>query len=479
MRLAKVIALAAIPSLLMTACSGGNTASSVFSPAQSAHSGPGNVAMGSIQYDTSKQDLHAGGATFPAQAYNGASQPVGSYNQVQPLPASNSLFDKSHYGGTANIYYCLTGSGFGRGVFTGANTQEATLPCAALGQNPTGFGGRQDPPDFAGTDQAMATTDYQTYLSVREGGVQGSGLGEPFEMASVGGPIVFPYTQSQLPGLTGTLKLSRWTYCAIANGTVTNWNDPAIAQDNGGVQPNSNLGITFVYRSDSSGTSYLFQNHLNAVCGSSWNPPYNAAPYEQPGRTALWGKGTSTHWLGPTTGGFIGESGNPGVIAEIQSVNGATGYAEGGYVPGTGLSQSLLLNNAGNFADPTNFSAVGAGVNSMKVTLGAAYDNTAPGGLGSSRSDCVFFINPTTFQNPTQAGAYPIVGSSYLLFYGQNQIMGHFPNLKTLGNYILGAKAATLVKGLEYHALPLSIRNAELSAVNGTGNYTGKPCIKK
>jgi len=478
MRLAKAIALAAIPSLLMTACGGGNTAPSVSS--QSLHGAPvaGGATTQTKMYDQSANDLHGGGATFPAQAYNGASQPVGNWFDNQPLPATNSLFDQSHYGGTAGVYYCLTGSGFGRGVYTGASTTEATQPCAALGLSPTGFGGRQDPPDFAGSDQGMLTTDYSTYLSVREGGVQGGGLGEPFEMASIAGPIVFPYHQSNLTGLgSKVLKLSRWTYCAIANGTVSNWNDPAITADNGGHQANSNSAITFVYRSDGSGTSYLFQNHLQTICGSTWPAPYNAAPYESPGHSALWGRGTGTHWLGPTGGNFIGESGNPGVVAEIQAVQSATGYAEGAYIPGTGLTQARLQNHAGNFTSATVATSVAAGVNTMKTIMGGASDNPVAGGLGSSRSECVFFVDPNSFDDPTSTNAYPIVGNSYLLFYGKGQISGHFSNLQKLMNYVISAAAGTQLKGLEYAPLPQSIRSVESQAINGKGSYLHKPCF--
>ena len=30
------------------------------------------------------------------------------------------------------------------------------------------------------------------------------------------------------------MKLSTWTYCAVANGTIGYWDDPAITADNGG-----------------------------------------------------------------------------------------------------------------------------------------------------------------------------------------------------------------------------------------------------
>ena len=61
------------------------------------------------------------------------------------------------------------------------------------------------------------------------------------------------------------MKLSTWTYCAIAKGTVGNWDDPAITADNGGTAVAGSQPITFYYRSDGSGTTYLFENKLNTA----------------------------------------------------------------------------------------------------------------------------------------------------------------------------------------------------------------------
>jgi phosphate transport system substrate-binding protein len=483
MKLARAIAAAAIPALLMAGCGGGGNATPAVNSINSPVANASRTAS-AIQYDTSANDLHAGGATFPAAAYNGASQPVGSYFDTQALPTSNSLFATNNYKGSANVYYCLTGSGFGKSTYDGASTTQATSPCAPLGASPTGFGGRVDPPDFAGSDQALLTTDYATYLSVREGGVNGSGKGEPFEMPSVAGPIVFPFNPSNFTlttnpttGKLNPIRLSRWTYCAIANGTVTDWNDAAITKDNKGVSVVGGVStpITFVYRTDGSGTSYLFQNHLNTVCGSTWPAPYNKAPYQTSTRNALWGRGTGKNWLGPTTGNFIGENGNPGVIAEIQATNNATGYAEGAYVPlatSPSLMQSTLLNNSNAWIAPTNTTAVNAAVASMTPTMGGAPDGT----LSTTRPDCIFYIDPGTFANPTASNAYPIVGVSYLLAYPFGNGT-HFSNVKKLLNYVASNAAGLLLAKQEYQAVPSAIRTNIQSAIQGTNAYAGKACI--
>ncbi|MBV8148911.1 MAG: hypothetical protein JO092_07450, partial [Candidatus Eremiobacteraeota bacterium] len=125
--------------------------------------------------DFSANDLHAGGATFPAYAYNLGNQPTGLATQPQAPPGAGSLFGSVSLPSGSTVYYCLTGSGTGRGIFeTGSKSQSgggnATTAgaCAPLGATPTGFGARVDPPDFAGSDVAMASTEYPTYKSTRE-----------------------------------------------------------------------------------------------------------------------------------------------------------------------------------------------------------------------------------------------------------------------------------------------------------------------
>ncbi len=471
----RAVGLVALPALLISACSGG-------AGSGTASQGIPNARQVVRGHDAGPQDLHAGGATFPGYAYNLASQPTGLASASQAGPGAGSLFASA--GTTGTIYYCLTGSGFGRKVFTDATPANATAACAALGLTPTGFGGRTDPPDFVGSDVAMASTDYTTYKTNREPGV-GTNWGEPFEFPAIGGPIVYGYRTADFKKLTHhhlSIQLSEWSYCAIANGTVTDWNDDAITADNGGVSVTGGKSepITFYYRSDGSGTSYIFQNHLATVCSSSWLPPYSKKPYETPQRNAAWTVGTSQSWLGKTTGNFIGESGNPGVLAAIQGQRYGTGYVEGAYARSASvpkISQAWLQNSQGNFVDPTVAKNVNTAINKLSigdVTFGGGSDGLQ---LATSRKTCVLYINPKHFANPDAKGAYPIVGVSYLLFYGNNNGVHVADKLKLI-NYIESAPANALVGGLEYTALGKSLQSLVRQAATGTGNYAGHPCIQ-
>src|SRR5581483_2995865 len=419
------MASAVVFALSLSACNGnagGTSGMGTIPSAASIQSGQPGGHMKSN--DNGPSSLHAGGATFPAEAYNTASQPVGTYNQPQAPPGAGSLF--ANYGGTGTIFYCLTGSGAGRKQFDGDPTRlPGNAACAGLGDTATGFGGRGEPLDFLASDVMISSTEYATYAANRK-----STQGEPFMFPTLGGAIVFGYRPQDFSGVTH-IKLSTWTYCAIVNGMIGNWNDPAITADNGSsVTGGSSQPITFYYRSDGSGTTQIFTNKLVKTCGSSWPAPYNAPPYESSGHSAQWTFGQSTgNWVGPTgsqaSGStFVGASGNPGVLAGVQSTPYGTGYLEGAYAKSANpkVSQALLQNgtNSGNpvFVDPTNKAAVSGALKKVintAIQYGECNDLQS---CGSSRPECILFVPPNNFVNPP-SGDYPIVGLSYMLFYGQ------------------------------------------------------------
>lgn len=459
---------AALPLAFITACSQGGTGA--FAPSAP---NQGN-AVQQHPMDLGPASLHAAGATFPAIAYSLGVQPTGVATGTQPGPGTGSLF--ANYGGSGTIYYCQTGSGFGRGIFVGSNTAGSTAACASLGSSPTGAGGRVDPLDFVGSDVALKSTEYTTYRTNRF-----AANGEPFEFPSIGGPIVFGYKQGDLTGLgSNRLKLSQWTYCAIANGTITDWSDAAITADNGGhsVTNGASLPLTFVHRSDSSGTTYLLQNHLNTICTATWPAPYNAAPYQTSSRNASWSpRATGSTWNG--TAGLAG-SGNAGVLTAIQQKTGATGYVEGAYAARAGrptVSQALLRNKSGNFSDPTVAANVAASLSTVSITTGGGSDNVNLSSVGDTRPDCILFVNPSEFVNPAQSNGYPIVGVTYLLFYGSNNGV-HTADKTKLINYITSSAANSVVSSFEYSPLGSSVQSQVQAAANGTGTYSGKACIK-
>ncbi|HEY2474114.1 MAG TPA: substrate-binding domain-containing protein [Candidatus Cybelea sp.] len=493
-KILSTLAMATLPALALNACSTSNTAQSsgmAALPSIAQHGGRVH------RNDNGAGDLHGGGATFPAYGYNLGDQPTGMYTAAQPTPGPGSLlYNVAQKNGDGNnYYYCLTGSGFGRHEFYGT-IDDGAAACAALGASPTGFGGRGDPVDWVGSDVALASTEccasgtpYATSYA--------STYGQPFEFPTFGGPIVIPYIDSNGQGLTGLgsnqLKLSTWTYCAISNGTIGYWDDGAITADNGGKAVAGHQPITFYYRSDGSGTTYLFENKLNdgkSGCNQTFKGKYAKSPYGGGGRNAAWPYGlpslSTLTWTGPSgtqsSGStFVGASGNPGIIGGIQSGTGspyATGYAEGAWAKAASnptLGQAALQSGT-KFASPTSTKAVAealAKATASQIQFGMGADGTS---LGSSTPKCQLYMPPAAFVNPP-AGAYPIVGLSYFMFYGKDQVRGgvsHYKDLKSLIQYIDSKTWNEALSPLEYSPLAKSTQKKIQKALGGGK----KSCLK-
>jgi ABC-type phosphate transport system substrate-binding protein len=475
------LALAALPALALSACNGssaggasGMTPAAPYSPATGAH---GRI----HRADNGPQDLHAGGADIPAYAYNLGNQPVGYYYDAQPPPGQGSLFYS--YGGTGTIYYCLTSSTDGRHAFENYDDSgyPPTGPCAPLGSAATGFGGRQDPLDFVGTAVALASTECcASGTPYYDGRLEGSVTwGQPFEFPQIAGPIVYGYRPQDFKEYVTKIKLSTWTYCAIANATISNWDDPAITKDNGTpVTGGNSETITFYFRSDSAGSTDNFTNHLNTACNVTFKPPYNKPPYGSPSRSAAWTFGVSSTWPGPGSSGdpdqnFIGEVGDPGVLAGIQTTPYSTGYVEGAYVKAANpkVSQALLQNGMNGkkaiFVDPSDRTTVVkafAKISAADITYGGGSDGNP---LQSTTPWCQLYIPSSYYVSPPKS-AYPIVDVSYLLFYGNNNGV-HLPDKTTLIKFLESSAANKIVDKLEYAPFSSSVENAVISALNGNG----------
>ncbi len=142
------------------------------------------------------------------------------------------------------------------------------------------------------------------------------------------GNVVLAYN---LEGVAG-VKLSRAAYAGIFLGTIKKWNDPEIAKSNSGVNlPDKD--ITVAHRSDGSGTTFVFTQHLAAI-----NEAWKAGP----------GKGTSVDW--PVG---VGGRKNDGVAALIAQTPGAIGYVEYAFAMSSKMAMATLENKAGKFVAPT------------------------------------------------------------------------------------------------------------------------------
>ena len=140
---------------------------------------------------------------------------------------------------------------------------------------------------------------------------------------------------------SGAMKLTGELLADIFLGNVERWNDPRIAELNGGLQlPDSK--ITVVHRSDGSGTTFNFVNYLSKV-SADWKADV--------------GEGTSVKW--PTG---IGGKGNEGVAAYVKQIKGGIGYVEMSYALQNRMAYTRLRNRAGEWVLPSDdsFSAAAA-----------------------------------------------------------------------------------------------------------------------
>jgi phosphate transport system substrate-binding protein len=187
------------------------------------------------------------------------------------------------------------------------------------------------------------------------------------------GSIVLAYN---LPGVQ-ELKLSRQAYVDIFLGKITKWNDPAIASANSGATL-PDKAISVIHRSDGSGTTGVFTEHLSAV-SPEWKEKVGA------GKTVEWPTG-------------VGAKGNEGVTAQLKQTEGAIGYVEYTYAKEQNIPAASLENKAGKF--------VAASSESASSTLQAV---TLPENLRAFITD------------PEGDGSYPIVTYTWILAYQQYQ----------------------------------------------------------
>lgn len=497
----RIATLKPLSSVLLSAAALSAAALSLSACAGSASGGPayGGLGLPEAQavrarfrpHDSGPQDLHAGGASSPAIAYALGDQPAGSATSPQLPPGSGSLFDVAPTNGT--VYYCQSSSGYGRKEFenpSGDGANAATNPCAPLGAPASGFGGRQDPLDFVGSDVAMPSTEYSTYKTYREP-VSGTNYGEPFEFPVMAGAEVIGYRPKDFKAALGTkpIQLSTWSLCAIANGTISDWNDPAITRDNGGVSITGGVArpVTFYFRSDSAATTFYFTHHLAAVClPKNFAGSFSGLPYEANGHSAVWTYGIAQGWPGPGGTGpanpnFVGESGNAGVLTGIQATRFATGYTEYAWVasanpPVSAASLQTEIFKGKTIFVPANAKTIAAAVANIGSTSLQYGEGSDGSPVGTSRPECMLYVNPVSFVRPP-VGSYPIIGMSYLLFYSKNN--AHFADDKRLIEFLDSAQAASIENSLNYAPLSLSLRTAVRQALNGTQTKSRKPpCLQ-
>jgi phosphate transport system substrate-binding protein len=177
----------------------------------------------------------------------------------------------------------------------------------------------------------------------------------------------------------GQLRFTGALLADIYLGKAKKWNDPAIAKLNPGVKlPDQE--ITVVYRSDGSGTTFLWTHYLSKV-----SPDFKSTV----------GEGTSVKFPAG-----VGGKGNEGVASYVQKLEGAIGYVEYAYAKQNKLAHGQVQNRSGKFVEPDD--------ETFKAAAANADWKSAPG-MGVVLTD--------------QGGekAWPITGASFILMHALQQ----------------------------------------------------------
>jgi len=213
--------------------------------------------------------------------------------------------------------------------------------------------------DFGATDAPLTEEERQSFVDQYGA--------DPIQIPMTAGAVVFAYN---LEGVED-LRLSRDAYCGIVAGEINNWSDPAIAEDNPDIELPSEP-INFVHRSDGSGTTFLFTNHIQEAC-----PNWTAGA----AKTVDWPVG-------------IGAQGNEGIAAQVQQTEGSIGYVEYAYANENDISMATIENQSGSFIEPSPDTA---GLVFEGVEVPEDFALTVP--------------------DPENPEAYPIAGLTWLLMY--------------------------------------------------------------
>jgi phosphate transport system substrate-binding protein len=175
----------------------------------------------------------------------------------------------------------------------------------------------------------------------------------------------------------GQLQLDGETIAQIYMGDITEWNDPKIKKLNPKLAL-PDTAIAPVYRSDGSGTNFLFSDYLSK----------ESAKFK-----SSIGANSSVQW--PTG---IGAKGNEGVANMTTQTDGAIGYVEYAYAKKKKMSFTLLTNKAGKSVAPNSDSF-----------------QAAAGNADWAHSDGYYVI----LTDQEGAKSWPITGASFILLYKQ------------------------------------------------------------
>ncbi len=192
-----------------------------------------------------------------------------------------------------------------------------------------------------------------------------------YQFPAVVGAIVMAYN---IPGVKN-VKLSRAAIAEIALGNIKYWDNKLIKMSN----PMVNLPhkkLTFVHRSDASGTTFNFTYYL-AKSNLEWRKTFGAKK--------------SVTWPGDH---HVGGKGNPGVGGLIKQTPYSVGYMDYADAKSNGISMATVENREGYYIKPE--------LKNFQESAGkASFD---------PRKDFYAII-----ADPSGKNSYPIVAATFIL----------------------------------------------------------------
>ena len=309
------------------------------------------------------QELSGAGATFPLPFYNVVFEQFGQVNG-----------DQVAYGGI----------GSGGGV---RNLRDKIV-------------------DFAGSDAFLSDKEMSEMAPV-------------VHVPTCMGAVVLAYN---LDGIN-ELKLSGDIIADIFAGKIKMWNDERLVALNPDVELPSEAIIP-VYRSDGSGTTFVFTDYLTKV-SPMWASEYGA------GKSVNFPSGQAA-------------KGNPGVAGVIKQTKNTIGYVGSEYAFAQKIPYAHIENRRGEFVLPSS------------ETISAAASGEIPADTRCS------------ITNSDAVGAYPISTFTWMIIYKEQNYSDRTKEQAEatldLLKYILSDEAQHITS--EVHYAPLPVKAKELSMEN-------------
>jgi len=247
------------------------------------------------------------------------------------------------------------------------------------------------------------------------------------EIPSCAGAVV---PALNLPGVTKDVNLTGEVIADIYAGKISKWNDKRIAELNAGLSL-PDTAITPVYRTDGSGTTFVFTSYL-ATQSESFKSSIGT------GKQVKWPVGQ-------------GGKGNEGVAGAVSTTPGAIGYIELNYATANKIAFAAVKNANGKF------------VKASAKAISAAGEGALPKLKGNLLAADIW--------NQPGDESYPISGFTYIIIYKDLANLKSIDEAKALTGFLdwaTGEKGQELAEKLDYAPLSAGVQAKVKAALRST-----------